>query len=357
MRRTGPLIIGGGPAGAAAAILLARGGSRPLVIERAAGHDALCGGFLSWTTLAALRACGIDALALGARPVTRARLFSGRRQALFDLPAPAAGLSRRVLDQALLDAAERAGAVVRRGATVRAIADGGVRCADGTVERADHIILATGKHDLRGVARPVTSSDPAVGLRWRFPAEPRLAAALADAIELHLFPGGYAGLVLQEAGHANLCLAARHSRLAGAGNRPNALLAELLSTMPRLAERLSGQSIGPAQAIANVPYGWRAMESADGLYRVGDQAGVIPSIAGEGIGIALDSGMAAARALQAGEDAAHFQPAIARRIARPIRTASLVWHLAERPAAAAALVGAASHVPGLAAGAMRLTRV
>ena len=55
MRRTAALIAGGGPAGSAAAITLARGGQAPLVIERdRETGDALCGGFLSWRSLETL---------------------------------------------------------------------------------------------------------------------------------------------------------------------------------------------------------------------------------------------------------------------------------------------------------------
>ncbi|MBM3928865.1 MAG: FAD-binding protein, partial [Sphingomonadales bacterium] len=53
MRRPGALILGGGPAGAAAAIALAGHGIRAAILERTREQaDALCGGFLSWRTLA-----------------------------------------------------------------------------------------------------------------------------------------------------------------------------------------------------------------------------------------------------------------------------------------------------------------
>ena len=48
-----------------------------------------------------------------------------------------------------------------------------------------------------------------------------------------------------------------------------------------------------------------------GLFRIGDQAAVIPSFTGEGIALALHSGLAAAAAILAGEDAAAFQAALA----------------------------------------------
>lgn len=234
------------------------------------------------------------------------------------------------MDAALLDCATHAGAEVRRGIAVRAIEGRTVRYADGGSETPDRLILATGKHDLRGAARPVASRDPAMGLRWRYPASERMAARIGDAIELHLFAQGYAGLVMQEAGHANLCLAIRRSAFVAAGRNPAALLDRLFVDVPGLAQ-LAGEAMGEAQAIANVPYGWRARGDAGGIYRVGDQVGVIPSLAGEGVGIALATGIAAGRAILAGQGPSAYQEKALHRIARPIRTAGLLWHLAERP--------------------------
>jgi len=102
--RSSALIVGGGPAGASAAIALARGGAMPVLIERCPGErDLVCGGFLGWDALAALRRLGLDVAALGARPIRRLRLVSGRRTVEAALPREAAGLSRRRLDAACED--------------------------------------------------------------------------------------------------------------------------------------------------------------------------------------------------------------------------------------------------------------
>ena len=61
MRRTPALIVGGGLAGAATAIGLARAGLPHLLVERSRETgDAICGGFLSWRTLETLGGLGID---------------------------------------------------------------------------------------------------------------------------------------------------------------------------------------------------------------------------------------------------------------------------------------------------------
>lgn len=354
-----PLIVGGGPAGAAAAIMLARGGMSPTILERGTGdHDALCGGFLSWNTLGQLSELGIEPAALGGHTVDRLHLFAGRRSARFALPAPGMGVSRRTLDRLLLDRAVASGATLRRGVAVRRIEGRMLHLADESEISAAHIVLATGKHDLRGAVRPVASADPAMGLRWRFPAGPALAERIRGAIELHLFDHGYAGLVMQEDGHANLCLAIRRSAFVAVGQRPEAVLARLIEREPALGERMIDQQPGTAQAIANVPYGWRARRSdANGLYRVGDQAGVIPSLAGEGVGIALASGMAAAQAIVESEKPEAYQAGLSRHLHRPIATASLIWHAAERPRVAHAALPIIARLPGMIDRAMRMTRV
>jgi 2-polyprenyl-6-methoxyphenol hydroxylase-like FAD-dependent oxidoreductase len=236
MRRTAALIAGGGPAGAAAAILLAQGGAMPVLIERhAEPQDVVCGGFVAADAIALLARIGLHIAALGAHPIHRARLVAGRRVAESALPFAAAGLSRTRLDAALIEAAIEHGATIERGRTIRRV-DPEARClhlADGATIGADALFLATGKHDLRGAPRTaLPDPDPALGLRVRLGATPELRAALDGTIELHLFRGGYAGLLLQEDGSANLCLSVAQSRLKAADGQPAALIETLAREAP-----------------------------------------------------------------------------------------------------------------------------
>src|SRR6185295_11448666 len=211
MHKVSALIVGGGPAGASAAIALARGGAMPVLIDRSPGErDLVCGGFLGWDAIAALRKLGLDPTSLGARPIHRLRLVSGRRIVEAALPRPAAGLSRRRLDAALLRMAEEAGAAVLRGRTARALDGHRVRLDGDEEMEADALFLATGKHELRGAARDVGGRPVSVGLRAALPPMPDLDGV----IELHLFDGGYAGLLTQEDGDTNFCLTVTRARMA-----------------------------------------------------------------------------------------------------------------------------------------------
>jgi flavin-dependent dehydrogenase len=289
------------------------------------------------------------------------RLFAGKTMAEARLPRPAIGVSRHHLDSLLIDRALRAGAAVERGVAVKAIDGMTARLQDEGVIQADTLFLASGKHDIRGLARPAAArgDDPALGLRIRLAAAPALSRMIGTAIELHLFDRGYMGVVLQEDGSANCCMAVHRSRLAEAGD-PERLLDSLVAESPRLGERLAWRKGGEAiDAVANVPYGWRVRGGIGGLFRLGDQAGVIPSLAGEGMGIAIASGIRAARAYRdGGRDAAiQFQHGLARDLARPIGIADVIRSLAERPNIAAAMVPIARNLPMLIDVVARLTRI
>ncbi|WP_152542716.1 NAD(P)/FAD-dependent oxidoreductase [Sphingobium sp. Ant17] len=354
---TPPLILGAGPAGAAAALRLAQLGAEPLLIDRQqVPGDALCGGFLSWATIAQIEALGIDAAALGGHRIDRLALFAGGQEIELPLPAPGMGLSRHRLDTLLRAATTDAGVTFRLGHAVRTLTPTAITLDDGQGLDWDSLFLATGKQDVRGAARRRDGADPELGLRLRLPASPARQRLIGGRIELHWVEGGYVGLLLQEDGSANLCMAVRKSRLTAAGGRPLGLIAALADRSPALADRLGDlPADAGVDAIGDVPYGWRATTTWPGLYRLGDQAAVIPSLAGEGIGIALASAEAAVAQWQAqGRDGAErYQRHFARRALLPLRAAAGFRALGRYPA----LLRVLSATPGAAGLAMRLTRI
>jgi menaquinone-9 beta-reductase len=376
MTRPAPVIVGAGPAGCAAAIMLARGGAAPRLLERSeTTGDAICGGFLSWRSVATLTRLGINADSLGGAMVGSVRLYHGTRCVSAPLPAPGMGVSRRRLDTVMLAAASAAGAVVQRGVHVTHIdaddaRDVAICHRGGAPIAAAALFLATGKHGLRGFDRTPPAhvvADPVIGLRARLPATPAIGALVAGHVELFLFDRGYAGLVLQEDGSANLCLAVHKSRLAQADRDPATLILQWAATCPALAARLDAAGGLPAQidAIAAVPYGWRAQPNGAGhraIWRLGDQAAVIPSLAGEGMGIAIGSGYQAATAWLSGRSADDWQRGFADATARPMQVAGAIWRIGESVRWQGAAMRLLAAMPGglstaAIAGAARLTRL
>src|SRR5215207_11293847 len=87
------IAVGGGLAGGAFALQLARKGRRVVLLERTREpHHAVCGEFLSEEAQVVLASLGLDLSALGASSITSIRLVKGERQATSRLPFKAAGL-------------------------------------------------------------------------------------------------------------------------------------------------------------------------------------------------------------------------------------------------------------------------
>jgi flavin-dependent dehydrogenase len=355
-----PVIIGGGPAGAAAATLLARAGRAVTLIERTttATHK-VCGDFLSAEAIAAVTALGLDLRPLAPAPITTLRLLHGTNVATTRLPFPALGLTRRVLDEALLRHAADQGATVLRGHTIRGIRHVGasLHLDSSTLDPivSDTAFLATGKHDLHGMPRPGRGLGP-VGLKMYYALAPRIRDDLRGHIELVLFAGGYAGLQLVDADQAVLCLLVSRATMRAVGGDWGTLLDSLTAECPHLADRLCDARplLHRPLAIAGLPYGYRyapAENAPPGLFRLGDQAAVIASLTGDGVALALVSASLATRTwLEQGNNAAQYHRSLARGAARQMRFASLLHRFSRAGALQPWLLHACRIWPG----AMRL---
>jgi flavin-dependent dehydrogenase len=355
------LVVGGGLAGAGLAIPLAEAGWRVTLVEREAGpHDKVCGEFLSREAMLYLRALGVDPASLGAVPIARVRVAGRWGDAAVDLPFAAASLSRRVLDEALLARAGAAGVTLHRGRRVVALDDGfTARLDDGTHLVAPQVALATGKHDLRGHRRPPGRQNDLVGFKRHFRLAPDQSEALAGYVELMLFADGYAGLEPIEDGLANLCLVVRQRRLTALGGTWAALFDHVSRAVPLLGRRLAGaEGMGTrALAISTIPYGHVAGLARAGLWRLGDQAAVIPSFSGDGMSIALHSARLAADHLLAGRSSAEFQLRLAADVGAQVRRATLLSQALVHASAQNGLLLAARLLPGLMNLVARMTRV
>lgn len=361
---TRPVVVaGGGLAGAAAACLLARAGRDVLVIEREpAPADKICGEFISTEAHAYLQRIGIYLNQLGAHPIRQFRLVRGRAIVSRALPFTGFGLSRRVLDEALLRHAAWCGAEVRRGHAVKLKRDRGPIAleAGGAEVPAETLFLATGKHDLRGVRRDANPPD-LVGFKCHFRLTEAQRSALTGTVEILLLPDGYAGLQLVEDGMANLCLLVDRARVRRLDGGWEAVFDDLMRTEPHLRTRLSGAlPVGGPMSIYRVPFGFVHAATPDDppdLFRLGDQMGVIPSFTGDGMSIALHSAFMAVSGHLCGMPAAAYHARMRNDIAAQIARAGILSRVGQSTAGQMALMGLAALCPAGVRMAARLTRL
>jgi flavin-dependent dehydrogenase len=326
------LVIGGGLAGASVATRLAQKGRDVVLVEREKNPtDKVCGEFMSREAALYLHALGIDLDALGAVKIDTLRFCEGARVATAKLPFEAVSLSRRALDEALLSHAVAAGVRLVRGSKVseltRTTRGFRARLDDDSSIEAPNAFLATGKHDLRGYKRPEGSQHDLVAFKMHFDLTPDQTRALERHIDLIAFEGGYAGLSLVENRIANLCFVIRRARLRELGQSFSNCVAAICAESPLLFERLAGaEARWPKPlALSAIPYG-HVQRTADGVWRLGDQAAVIPSFSGDGMSIALHSAELAASAFLAGRNPDSYQRQLSRDVAMQMRLAVGISH-------------------------------
>lgn len=323
-------MVGGGPAGAAAATQLARAGVAVMLLEREpTSQHKVCGEFLSGEALAYLQQLGADLQGLNAVPLTTVRIAGRTGYIERTLPFAAMSLTRRCLDEHLLALADRAGVDVRRGCTVDRLE----RCnsgwcatlANGQQLSGRDVFLATGKHDLRGHPRAAGRQPGLVAFKMYWHLSAAEHDALGNAVELVTYSGGYAGLQPVEGGCANLCCLVQGDTLRCLGKSWNALLSHMLQASPHLRQRLAGAQslLDRPLTIASLPYGF-VRQHSDGMWYLGDQAAVIPSFTGDGMSLALHTGMQAAQHYLQGSSADTYQQTLAAQVARQVSVATVL---------------------------------
>lgn len=364
------IIVGAGPAGASLATRLGQAGLRVLLLDRARfPRDAVCGEALSPGAHALLVELGVaEAVrAAGAHPYYGLRLVAADGQvAAARYPGGAHGLSlpRHTLDALLAERARGTpGVSLREGAQVVDVLRtpagcSGVALADGTRLAARVVVAADGRRSRTRTAYFDEPPPPAArrfcflttftgaagehGLGEHGPGEQGLgeddlmecglAAPGLQYVRVCQGPGRFAlGLVVDDA-----------TRLATQAGTP-AGFARLVASLPRLAAALAGGVPGPLRGMALAPYGPPRLVD-DGFLVLGDAAGYLDPITGEGMYRAMSGAAIAAdvlaKALAAGEGPAPraalapYEAALRRQFDPVVRFVDAAVWLTTLPAAA-----------------------
>lgn len=377
------IVVGAGPAGAATALLLSRGGARVLLLDRARfPRHKPCSEYLSPATTAILgRLDGVleaverapHAKVYGMKVVAPSgAMMCGRLAGAYSFALP-----RATFDTILLRAAARAGAVVRESTRVqdllwdgRAVAGVVARAGDGKREtwRARVVVGADGLRSV--VARRLGLLRASAPRRVAFTAHVAHVAGVDGVGELHVGETGYVGLGPVGEGVTTVALVVPLRSVRAGGTDYRAGLFAQLERFPGLAGRFDPRQLVRG-VLATGPFAqWAERPCVAGALLVGDAADFFDPFTGQGIYAALRGAELAAAALlpalAAGNGSGSlshaalapyaaarrrefrskwlFERLIALGIGWPALTNRVVRRLAVRPDLADLVVGAAGNI-------------
>ncbi len=307
-------IIGAGAAGASLALRLAQRRFDVTVIEsRAFPRAKVCGEFISPAATADLESVlsPRELIDAGARRVDTLALELGNRERSWTMPEPAWALSRRSLDAILLDKAKGAGVTALQPERVASVDYGDEAVSLHLASRgrvdADLVVHADGSGRL-DPAGPTPTARNLVGLKCHArPATPTLGIRMRSA------PGVYGGAIGVEQGLTTFALCATAAAIARHRGDRDALLAAVWPAYHPSQRHGDWMACGVARSNYITPGHPRS-------FRIGNAAGAVDPVGGEGIGLALWSAARLAELLESEADIAAIHKRFEALYRRRLRT-------------------------------------
>ncbi len=344
MNRRDVLIVGGGPTGLAAAILAAEQGLSPVVVEPKLNViDKACGEGLMPAGVRALHRLGVRPEP--ARPFYGVRYIDGAHHATAAFTeGPGLGIRRTVLHQALLTRAqdlgvqfvhERAGEITQDDDQVSILVGNRSRLSGRWLLAADG--LRSPIREQLGLSKPPRRT-ARLGMRQHVEMAP-----WTDMVEVHWRPGVEAYITPVADNLVGVAMLYTRDALPPGDQPP---FRRLLAKFPDLWDRVQGAPIG-SQARGAGPFEQRVRRRSQGrVLLIGDAAGYLDPITGEGLKLGFQGAAAAVACILVGKPQA-WEWAWRRITAEYWLGTGALLALSQVPALRSRLVPTLAKVPGL----------
>lgn len=278
------IVAGAGPAGSACAITAARGGARVLLLEKDRfPRQKVCGEFVSPESLELLAGLLSGRELSSQTAVDSARFFVDGKVLALPVAPPAHSITRYELDATLFQAAREAGAAALEGTAILSV-QRGERFAVATAGKSfvTKVLINTTGRWSKLTQFDVTEKAKWLGLKAHFS-----EASPPSSVDLYFFPGGYCGVTPVDSHTVNACAMVRADVARS--------FDEVFAKGPELWRR--SRDWQPLFAtVTTSPLYYREPETeSEGMLLAGDSAGFIDPFAGDGISLALQSGVLAAQ--------------------------------------------------------------
>ena len=290
------IIIGGGLAGLVNAIHLSKNGIDVLLIEKNEyPKHKVCGEYISKEVLPYLSYLGVDPFDHGAVDISRFELSTSRGKTIkTDLPLGGFGISRYMLDHVLYKTAVANGVIIELDSVtnMRFLEKEGrfvVNCKTGKEYNAKIIIGAYGKRsnlDMTLGRSFVKQKSPYLGVKAHYKGE-----FPSDLVALHNFDGGYCGVSKVENDHINICYLADYSAFKKYKDF-DTFQEEVLCKNPHLKKIFANCDILFEQPLTISQVSFLPKPTVENhVLMSGDSAGMIHPLCGNGMGMAIHSGL------------------------------------------------------------------